>query len=205
MNLFSNGGRRKGLRALDVGGSTGGASATRARSLALTLVVIAPIIVIYLAIWKFWLTSDFLSSVAAAAQPAPVASGSAVGLFEVVKPSDQLGVIMTRSFMGIPIYNSILGSLVPYHAMSFMYIGVLGLTTWVRVTSRPSVRTILTRLWTLFGAVWFTVFAMAELSSAAVEAYISVGFVANLILAGVTACFLLVSLVRKLRGGEKTA
>ena len=205
MSLFSNGGRRQTLRAIDVGGSAAGAPATRARSLALTLVVIAPIVVIYLAIWKFWLTSDFLSSIAATAQSAPVASGSAAGLIEVVKPSDQLGVIMSRSFMVIPIYNSILGSLIPYHAMSFMYIGVLGLTTWVRVTSRPSVQTILTRLWTLFGAVWFTVFAMAELSSAAVDAYISVGFVANLLLAGFTACFLLVSLVRKLRGGEKTA
>ncbi len=183
----------------------GGAAVTRARSLAVTVAVIAPLVVIYLSIWKFWLTSDFLSSIAASTQPAPVVSGSAVGLFEVVKPSDQLGVVMSRSFMGIPIYNSILGSLVPYHAMSFMYIGILGLTTWVRVTSRPSTRTILTRLWTLFGAVWFTVFAMAELSSAAVDAYISVGFVANMILAGFTACFLLVSLVRKLRGGEKTA
>ncbi len=205
MSLFNNGGRREGLRALDLGGSAGGASATRARSIALTLAVIAPIVVIYLAIWKFWLTSDFLSSIAASAQQPSVVSGSAVGLLEVVKPSDQLGIVMTRSFIGIPVYNSILGSLVPYHAMSFMYIGILGLTTWVRVTSRPSMRTILTRLWTLFGAVWFTVFAMAELSSAAVDAYISVGFVANVILAGFTACFLLVSLVRKLRGGEKTA
>ena len=171
----------------------------------MTVAVIAPIVVIYLAIWKFWLTTDFLSSIAASTQQPSVASGSAVGLIEVVKPSDQLGLVLSRSFMGIPIYNSILGSLVPYHAISFMYIGILGLTTWVRVTSRPSVRTILTRLWTLFGAVWFTVFAMAELSSAAVEAYISVGFIANMLLAGFTACFLLVSLVRKLRGGEKTA
>src|SRR5437773_464937 len=102
MSLFNNYGRRKGLRALDLGGSAGGASATRARNLALTVAVIMPIVIIYLAIWKFWLTSDFLSSIAASSQAPSAVSGSGVGLIEVVKPSDQLGSILTRSFMGIP-------------------------------------------------------------------------------------------------------
>src|SRR5712691_2381921 len=73
-------------------GPAGAGGSPRTRNIAITLLVIAPIIGIYLAMWKFWFTGDFLTSLAAAATQSTV-SGSAAGLFEVVKPSDQLGLV----------------------------------------------------------------------------------------------------------------
>jgi hypothetical protein len=201
MSQIENKALRGRLRALPTPPVGGMGEPQAMRNLALTLLVIAPIIAIYLAIWKFWFTSDFLASLAASATQSTTA-GSAMGLFEVVKPSDQLGMVSTNYFLGIPIYNTVVGSIIPYHAISFLYIGILGLTTWGRLNFHTSMRTILTRLWTFFGAIWFAVFAAAEFSTASIDAYITVGFIANIILAGFTACFLLVRALGKLRGGE---
>ena len=201
MNQIEKGMHGERILALSAGPAGAGESRT-IRNVAITLLVVVPLVAFYLAMWKFWFTSDFLASLAAAAQQS-VVSGSGIGLFEVVKPSDQLGIISTNYFLGIPIYNTVVGSIIPYHAISFAYIGILGLTTWGRLTYQLSMRTILTRLWGLFGAIWFAVFAAGQFSSASIDAYIAVGFLANLILAGFTAPFLLVSIARKLRGGEK--
>jgi len=192
----THGGR---ILALPTGPAGAGESRTT-RNLAITLLVVVPLVAIYLAMWKFWFTSDFLASLYAAAQQS-VVSGSGIGLFEVVKPSDQLGIVSTNYFFGIPIYNTVVGSIIPYHAISFVYIGLLGVTVWGRLSFHLSMRSILTRLWGLFGAIWFAVFAAGQFSSASIDAYITVGFIANIILAGFTACFLLVSIPRKLRGG----
>ncbi len=195
------------LRALP-GAPAGLGEAQTIRNLAITLMVVMPLVAIYLAMWKFWFTSDFLSSLAASATQSSLTGGtsvSAAGLFEIVKPSDQLGIVSTNYFFGIPIYNTVVGSIIPYHAISFLYIGLLGLSTWGRLTFHTSTRTILARLWTFFGAIWFAVFATAEFSSASIDAYITVGFIANIILAGFTACFLLGKGIMKLKGGEKIA
>src|SRR5712692_2812221 len=120
------------LHALPTGPAGAGGS-PRTRNVAVALLVVAPLIAIYLAMWKFWFTSDFLTSLAATIQQSTVSLGGA-GLFEVVKPSDQLGIVSTNYFLGIPIYNTIVGSIIPYHAISFFYIGVLGLTTWGRIS-----------------------------------------------------------------------
>jgi len=199
MNQIENDARAGRILALPTGPAGAGESRTT-RNLAITLIVVVPLVAIYLAAWKFWFTSDFLASLYVSAQQS-VASGSGIGLFEVVKPSDQLGTISTNYFFGIPIYNTIVGSIIPYHAISFVYIGILGLTTWGRLSYHMPMRAILTRLWGLFGGIWFAVFAAGQFSSASIDAYITVGFVANIILAGFTACFLLVSIPRKLRGG----
>jgi len=192
----AHGGR---ILALPTGPAGAGESRTT-RNIAITLLVVVPLVAIYLAMWKFWFTSDFLASLYVSAQQS-VATASGAGLFEVVKPSDQLGIVSTNYFLGIPMYNTIVGSIIPYHAISFAYIGILGLTTWGRLSYHMPMRTILARLWGLFGAIWFVVFAAGEFSASGIEAYITVGFVANVILAGFTASFLLVSIPRKLRGG----
>src|SRR5437016_13616182 len=126
------------ILALPTGPAGAGESRTT-RNLAITLVVVVPLVVIYLAMWKFWFTTDFLVSLYTAAQQS-VVSASGVGLFEVVKPSDQLGIVSTNYFLGIPTYNSVIGSIIPYHAISFVYIGILGLTTWGRLTYQMPMR-----------------------------------------------------------------
>ena len=201
MNQIENQMHRGRILALPTGPAEAGESRTT-RNLAITLLVVVPLVAIYLAMWKFWFTSDFLASLAAAATQSS-ASGAAVGLFEVVKPSDQLGIVSTNYFLGIPVYNTLLGSIVPYHAISFFYIGILGLTTWGRLNYHLPMGKILARLWVLFGGLWLAIFAAAEFATWSIDAYITVGFIANIILAGFTACFLLVSIVRKLKGGEK--
>ncbi len=199
MNQIENEVRGGRILALPTGPAGAGESRIT-RNLAITLLVVVPIVAMYLAAWKFWFTSDFLASLYVAAQQSS-ASASAIGLFEVVKPSDQLGIVSTNYFLGIPVYNTLVGSIIPYHAISFVYIGILGITTWGRLTYHMPLRAIVTRLWGLFGAIWFVVFAAGEFSASGLDAYITVGFVANVVLAGFTAAFLLVSIPRKLRGG----
>jgi hypothetical protein len=198
MNKIENEARGGRILALPAGPSAAGGSQIT-RNLVVTFLVVLPLVAIYLAMWKFWFTSDFLASLAATVQQSTVSLGAA-GLFEVVKPSDQLGIVSTNYFLGIPIYNTIVGSIIPYHAVSFFYIGVLGFATWGRLTFHLSVRKILSRLWVFFGATWLAIFAAATFSSGSIDAFITIGLIANIILAGFTACFLLLSAIRKLRG-----
>jgi len=82
MGMAVNGSLKPGLSGAPV---VAGESRIK-RNLDATLVMVAPVIVICLAIWKFFLMSDFLASLAATAQQS-TAFGSSIGLFEVVKPS----------------------------------------------------------------------------------------------------------------------
>jgi len=55
------------ILALPTGPAGAGESRTT-RNIAITLLVVVPLVAMYLAMWKFWFTSDFLASLAAAAQ-----------------------------------------------------------------------------------------------------------------------------------------
>ena len=39
-------------------------------------------------------------------------------------PSDQLGIASTHNFLGIPVYNMVIGSFISYHGISFVYFGL---------------------------------------------------------------------------------
>src|SRR5207249_3642464 len=74
------------ILALPTGPAGAGESRTT-RNIAITLLVVVPLVAMYLAMWKFWFTSDFLASLAAAAQQS-VVSGSGIGLFADVLLAD---------------------------------------------------------------------------------------------------------------------
>lgn len=118
----------------------------------------------------------------------PPASGA--NLIDLIVPYDYIGTTFTHYIFGLPVYNTVFGSLIPYHAVFAFYAAVAGSGAYQATTGKRDWWSLIKRLWIIFGVMWY-LFLLGNLAGGSdiIVALGQITFLAQTVLAVVTVPF----------------
>lgn len=163
-------------------------------ALVTSVILVAGLFIGYDIYWRFMLAlvNGQLPALVANVPNYILPPTAGANLIDLVVPYDYIGTTFTHYVLGLPVYNTVFGSLVPYHLTFAFYAAVAGAGGYQAASKKRDWWSLIKLLWIIFGVMWY-LFLLGNLmgGSDIIVALGQITFLAQSVLAIITIPFVL--------------